>query len=109
MSGTGTRVEDVAQHIEQATAKLKDLVEIHIPVIETFVADVTRNPLVTAFASTIPGGVGAEAMAVLNGLLPILGALGTKTLAQPAVPTDSPSPGQTGESASPATPAEVAQ
>ena len=90
---SGTKFEDIEQHIEQAAVKLKDLAEVHLPAIAGFMATLSKNPLVTAFSAAIPGELGADTMAVLNGLLPILGALGAhQQPVPPAVPPVSESP-----------------
>ena len=83
---SGTKIDTIEEHILAAGEKIKDLAEIHLPAIAQFVDQLSKNPLVTAFGAVIPGELGDDAMAVLNGLLPILGALGAKGTGK-AVPT----------------------
>lgn len=90
MSDT-TVLSDIEGHIESAAAHVKALAEEDLPAITAFLGKLHANPLVTAFSSVIPGELGGDAMAVLNGLLPILGALGARNI-QPAVPTPFPLP-----------------
>lgn len=85
-----TKLETIEEHIIAAGDKLRDLVDVHLPAIEQFMETLSKNPLVTAFSASIPGEIGDDTMAVLNGLLPILGALGAKIPTPPAVPVPIP-------------------
>jgi hypothetical protein len=80
-----TKFDTIEDHLTAAGEKLKDLTEVHLPALARFVAELRKNPLVTAFRASIPGEIADDTMAVLNGLLPILGALGGKAI-QPTVP-----------------------
>lgn len=82
------KIETIEEHLEAAGSKLRDLVEIHLPAIEDFVGQLSKNPLVTALSAAIPGSLGAEAMAILNQLGPLLKSMGGGEV--PAVPAPSP-------------------
>lgn len=90
-SMSGTKIDTIEEHVLAAGEKLKDLIEIHLPAIEEFISTLGRNPLVTAFSSVIPGELGEDAMAMLNGMAPILAALGAKSV-QNQTPTETPAP-----------------
>lgn len=94
---SGTEFDVIEEHIEAAKEKLTDLAEIHLPAIAQFLEKLTANPLVTAFSASIPGELGADTQAVLNGLLPILGALGAR-VNPPADPTPAPPAGSSASS-----------
>lgn len=89
------KIDTIEEHIGQAGAKLKDLAEIHLPAIEEFIAKLGSNPLVIAFESVLPGGLGEDTMAILNALAPILAAMGKR----PAQPDPAPGDAQTGSPA----------
>jgi len=86
-----TEIEDVVDHITQAAGKMREAAD-HLAPVADFLQRVRGNPLVTAFGSVTPGKIGPDTQAVLNGLLPILGALGAKNLEQPPDPTPAPAP-----------------
>lgn len=97
-----TTLETIEEHIRAAAGKLADLADVHLPAIEEFISTLAQNPLVTAFSSVVPGGIGADTQAVLNGLAQILGELGTKSTAPAPSPAE-PAPAVPG----PAAPGEV--
>jgi hypothetical protein len=90
-----TKLDTIEDHILEAGEKIKDLAEVHLPAIADFIDALSKNPLVTAFSAAIPGDLGDDAMAVLNGLLPILGALGARQGPLTPVPTPAPEPSST--------------
>lgn len=102
-----TILADIEARIESAGAHLKALAEEDLPKIGAFIGQLKANPLVTSFAAVIPGELGQDAMAILNGLVPLLGALGAREYQKaqtpaPAAPTatlDTPGTATTAASA----------
>jgi hypothetical protein len=89
-----TPLAGIEDHIEQAISKVTDLATIHLPEIAAWLQKVRANPLVTAFRAVIPNDISDDTMAVLNGLAPILVALGAKGIqgTQAAAPAPAAAP-----------------
>src|SRR5262249_14562691 len=94
----GMKAHEVIDHVEQAAGKIRDVMEVHLPAIAAYMGTLQANPIVTAVESSLPGELSADAMVVLNGLFPLLGALGGRfgheppAGAVPAGPAPAPMP-----------------
>lgn len=65
---------EIIGHAEQASGKLKDLVEVHLPAIRGFLDAVQKNPLVTSVQSVVPGELSSDAQALLNAITGLVNA-----------------------------------
>ncbi len=96
MSEATTVLAGIKDHLAQIETKLEDIYTVHLPAVREFAHTLEANPLVTAFAASIPGELSGDAMAILNGLVPLLGALGGHIARgpdpTPAVPVTPPGP-----------------
>lgn len=92
-----TKIADIKDHVEAALEKANDLYDVHLPAIREFLITLERNPLVTAIESTIEGSLSGDALTVLNGLFPVVGALARDRQLSPGAPAASagaaPAPG----------------
>jgi hypothetical protein len=102
--GTDMDIGTIEDHILQAGEKLKDLTEVHLPAIEEFVSALAKNPLVIGLASVVPGGLSADAMALLNELPRVLSA-SRQAPPDPAPGAPSPVPGDAATGTAASTPA----
>lgn len=83
---TEGKIEELEGHVVAAAQKLRDLVEVHMPAIARHFGALAANPLVTVWHAMVPGEIGSDAMAILNGLTPLLRELGEGHQQPPAGP-----------------------
>lgn len=66
---------EVRRHVNEAAGKLSDLGNLHLPAIAHWLESVEANPLVTAVESAAGGPLAADAVALLNGITGMIGAV----------------------------------